>query len=518
MPNPRLPNPRMPNPRMLRTRVALTTVGLLAVGLLGTAVVSAMAIHSVADRHGDADVATAAAQAQAVLGLVDTGPSADPAPVAATLRAVLSKNADVSFAALVDPEHRALAQAGTPPDAALAAAGARSRVGGAPLPAATVGSVPAGAGARRIEAGSAGWRIRVVGLRGGAMLVIGAPTARTDALIRAVLMTIVTVPAIALVATGLASWWLIRRGLRPLARMAAAADTIGTAGVGPTDVGRRVEEPTDFAEGRQVAQALNRMLARIETALRERDASEQRLRRFVDDASHELRTPVATIRGYAALFRRGAAERPDDLAALLARIESEAERLGLLVDDLLALAALDQAANSDGGRRVDVELAALATEAAGDATVAAGRPIEVEAPAPVTVLADPLALRRVLDNLLANAVQHTPAGTPVCVRVRAEGGAAVLEVADRGPGLPGDGPDRVFERFYRGGHRGQGGGGAGLGLAIVAAVAAAHSGSVRARNRTHGGAVVGVKIPFETEADDGGRPMRGETRTATVAG
>jgi two-component system OmpR family sensor kinase len=471
----------------LRTRVALTTVGLLALGLLGTGLISAMAIHQGADKQGKSELAMATTQAQLVLAMVPTGPGVGPAPVAIALRAVLAKNTDVSFLAVITSDQRVLATAGPVPDAALAAAGAITRADGAAVPGSD-GTVRAGGS--RIETSDGHARIRVDPLRGGAVLVVGASTAGTDALVRSVLTTVLVVPLLALVATGLASWWLVRRGLRPLARIAAAADGIGLEGVS-----KRIEEPARLEEGRQVAQALNRMLGRIEAALRERDAANERLRRFVDDAAHELRTPIATVRGYAALFRRGAADHPDDLAALLARVESESERMGLLVDDLLALAAADPGCDGPlDHRREPVNLRALATQAAADTRVSAGRAVTVSAKTSAALDGDPAALRRVLDNLLSNALRHGPPDIPIEVRVREEAGQVTLSVADRGPGLEDE--KRIFERFYRGAGPRSNGGGAGLGLAIVAAVAAAHDGKAWARNRAHGGAEVGVRLPL----------------------
>ncbi|WP_240746547.1 sensor histidine kinase [Cryptosporangium phraense] len=496
---------------MLRTRVALTTVALLAVGLLGTAMVSAWSIHSVANQRTQSNLASAAAQAGAVLTLVDTGPGADPAPIEATLGAVLSRNEHLSFGAVVDARGRTLATSGAVPEAALTRAGAVRTADGRALPADTVRSYPYRSGPSRVPAGDERTLVRVLRVSGGATLVVGSRTGATDALVRTVLTTILSVPIVALVATGLASWWLVRRGLRPLARIADSAD-----GVSLEDVGQRIAVPEGFGEGRQVAQALNRMLDRIGTALRERDASEERLRRFVDDASHELRTPIATIRGYAELFRRGVPA--EDLALVIGRIESEAQRMGLLVDDLLALAALDR---DHAPVIAPVDLVAVATDAAAAAAVAGASGLTVHAPDPVTVSADPVGVRRILDNLLANAARHTPPGTPAEVRVSVEdSGDVLLAVVDSGPGLPD--PDRVFERFYRGGTRSPGpSSGAGLGLAIVAAIAAAHGWSVVARNMPIGGALVGVKIEGEGVQDrrrtpDGGG-KRNDGGDSTVA-
>jgi two-component system OmpR family sensor kinase len=236
-----------------------------------------------------------------------------------------------------------------------------------------------------------------------------------------------------------------------------------------------VERADDHTEVGRLGTALNAMLGHIERAFAARTASEQRLRRFVADASHELRTPLTSIRGYAELFRRGAAERPHDLETAMRRIEEESARMSVLVDDLLLLARLDQ------GRPLEqesVDLVALASDAVDDArAVAPDRPITFETNGPVIVTGDEARLRQVTANLLANARLHTPEGTRVYVRVRSTPDGAQLEVADDGPGLAPDEAAHAFERFYRADpSRARAGGGSGLGLSIVAAIAAAHGG------------------------------------------
>jgi two-component system OmpR family sensor kinase len=231
------------------------------------------------------------------------------------------------------------------------------------------------------------------------------------------------------------------------------------------------------------------------------------MRRFVADASHELRTPLTSIRGYAELYRQGAATSPEDVAGVLRRIEDQAARMGLLVDDLLLLARLDQQRPLEHAR---VDLAVLAVDAVHDAhAVAPDRSVGLRLPPPVTgedggdepaevpVVGDEARLRQVLGNLVSNAVLHTPTGTPVEVRVRAEGQEAVLEVADKGPGLPADQAERVFERFYRADPaRGRASGGTGLGLAIVAAIVAAHRGRVEVRTAVGVGTTFRVLLPL----------------------
>jgi two-component system OmpR family sensor kinase len=236
------------------------------------------------------------------------------------------------------------------------------------------------------------------------------------------------------------------------------------------------------------------MLGRLETAFAERQASEERLRRFVADASHELRTPLTSIRGYAELFRRGAAERPEDLALAMARIESESVRMGDLVEELLLLARLDSGRPLE---REPVDLVGLAHDAAADFYVAAPHwPLKLDAADSVMVLGDADRLRQVLANLLANVHRHTLPGTPARLSVRLEGGNPVIQVADSGPGLTAEQCARVFDRFYRADksrvRSEDQTGGTGLGLAIVAAVAAAHGAEVSARPANGGGLVVTI--------------------------
>jgi two-component system OmpR family sensor kinase len=214
----------------------------------------------------------------------------------------------------------------------------------------------------------------------------------------------------------------------------------------------------------------------------------------VADASHELRTPVAAVRAYAELYRMGAEKHPEDLGRVLGRIEQEAIRMGVLVDDLLLLARLDEGRPLE---RTAVDLGAVAADA-----VAAARALDparvysLEVEGSVEVWGDRGRLRQVIDNLLANVRSHTPPGEPVDVSVRTTGARAVVEVADRGPGLPNGDAAHVFERFYRADpSRARDSGGAGLGLSIVAAIAGAHGGKASASDREGGGSVFRIELP-----------------------
>jgi two-component system OmpR family sensor kinase len=285
------------------------------------------------------------------------------------------------------------------------------------------------------------------------------------------------------------AWWLIRLGLRPLDRIGATAGAIAAG-----DLSRRVEPATPRTEVGRLGIALNAMLGQIESAFAERKASEERLRRFLSDASHELRTPLTSIRGYAEVFRMGAAAHPDELARAMARIEDEAARMGVLVDDLLALARLDE---MPGSARERVDVALLVQDAAADARAAArDRRVTATAGGPHVVLGDPAQLRQVLANLTRNALTHTPAGTPIELSSTTANGVVRIAIRDHGPGLPEGTESNVFERFWRaepGRERGRAG--AGLGLAIVAAIVDAHGGSVSAVNAPGGGAEFVVELP-----------------------
>jgi len=296
--------------------------------------------------------------------------------------------------------------------------------------------------------------------------------------------------AVVLSALVLLALLIVRLGLRPLERMGATAEAIAAG-----DLSQRVSPATPRTEIGRLGLALNSMLAQIESAFAERTRSEQRLRRFIGDASHELRTPLTSIRGYAELLRRGAQRSPEDAELARRRIEEEATRMGVLVDDMLLLARLDQGRPLD---REPVDLRAIVRDARADAlAVAPDRPVSVAAPEPVVVTGDDMRLRQVVGNLVRNAVVHTPPGTPIEIGVARRDGRAVVRVADHGPGLPADVAARVFEPFFRGDPgRSRDRGGSGLGLSIVAAVVAAHRGSVRVAQTPGGGATFEVELPL----------------------
>jgi two-component system, OmpR family, sensor kinase len=327
-----------------------------------------------------------------------------------------------------------------------------------------------------------------------AYLIVAIPLSDVDHTLHHLLKVELLVALGVLVALAILAWWVIKLGLRPLEHMQETAGAIAAG-----DLSKRIDIEDEHTEVGRLGLALNEMMQQIETAFAARAASEGRLRRFVGDASHELRTPLTSIRGYAELFRRGAADRPEDLAKAMRRIEEEADRMGSLVDDMLLLARLDQGRPLE---RQPVDLTRLARDAVDDArAVAPNRPIDFSPNGAVFVPGDELRLRQVLGNLLQNANRHTPPETPVHVRVVNVDEEAVIEVADEGPGMSTDDANRVFERFWRSDpSRTRSSGGAGLGLAIVSAIATAHGGRAEVQSAPGQGSVFRVHLPHQVPA------------------
>jgi two-component system OmpR family sensor kinase len=325
--------------------------------------------------------------------------------------------------------------------------------------------------------------------REGGVVVAAVPLREVDHTLNQLLWVMALVIAGVLAILGGVAWIVVRIGLLPLDRMGHTAGAIAGG-----DLSHRVEATDPRTEVGRLGISLNAMLDRLEHAFAEREASEERLRRFLADASHELRTPLASIRGYAELFRIGAARRPEDTEKAMRRIEEEAQRMGVLVEDLLMLARLDEVHDAE---REPVDVGALAGDAVDDARATApDREIFLEADDDVVVSGEPDRLRQVLANLLRNALVHTPPGTPIEVRVARTAEGARLEVRDYGPGLPTEHPEHLFERFWRAeGGRERGRGGSGLGLAIVAAIVDAHGGRVSAASPPGGGALFAIVLP-----------------------
>ena len=331
---------------------------------------------------------------------------------------------------------------------------------------------------------------------------------------RQLLVIELLVGGLALVLMAGVGYLVVRRSLRPLEEVESTAAAIAAG-----DLSRRVPESDERTEVGRLSGAFNSMVDQIETAFGEREASESaartsedRMRRFVADASHELRTPLTSIRGFAELYRQGAVRETAELDRMMRRVEDEASRMGLLVEDLLLLARLDQQRPL---RKERVDLLEVVSDAAHDARVLApDRQIDLDVSgdeAPV-VLGDDARLRQVVTNLVSNAITHTPAGTPVALTLqtgRRPGpgdhgpgqGWVRVGVHDQGPGLSDEDRERVFERFYRADKsRTRAAGGSGLGLSIVAALVAAHGGIVTVESEHGRGSSFLVDLPLSQVA------------------
>jgi two-component system OmpR family sensor kinase len=326
------------------------------------------------------------------------------------------------------------------------------------------------------------WRVLLTPLPQGRTFALATSLQDVQATAARLRGTIVVVDLAVLLLGALAALAAVRGSLRPLGRIEETAEAIAGG-----DLARRVPvEGGPRTEVGRLSRALNGMLTQIEEAFAARTESEHRMRRFLADASHELRTPLTSIRGFAELYRQGAAREPEELDRLMRRIEDEAARMGDLVEDLLLLARLDKRRPL---RQDLVDVVVLAADAVHDARAAAPDHVvrlavatgsgdgEGTGDAGVLVRGDEARLRQVLMNLVVNAVRHTPPGTHVEVRARAADGNAVVEVADDGPGL-------------------LAGEGSGLGLTIVTELVRAHGGRLEVDTAPGAGATFRVLLPL----------------------
>jgi two-component system OmpR family sensor kinase len=326
-------------------------------------------------------------------------------------------------------------------------------------------------------------------------VVIAIPLGDVDDTLQRLVFVELGVSGIALLVILGGTLLLVRLSLRPLDRFATTADEIAAG-----DLSRRVSPADRRTEVGRLGVALNRMLARIEEAFRQKTESEQRLRRFVADASHELRTPLTSIRGFAELVSDRTGLSPADATNAARRIEQQSDRMARLVDDLLLLARLDE------GQELSFEECEFGdvVQAAVDEARAADRFRTITAEiGPVTVRGDTLRLHQAVANLLANARQHTPPGTHIDVKLRADGRAAKLVIEDNGPGLSESDLPCLFDRFYRVDRsRSRQNGGSGLGLAIVKSIIEGHGGTVEAQRGLRAGARFAIRLPV-AESDPG---------------
>jgi two-component system OmpR family sensor kinase len=355
--------------------------------------------------------------------------------------------------------------------------------------------------------------------QGTGILVVGINLGNIDHTVNRIVAVELLVSGVIVVVLAIAGVGVVRANLRPLEEIEETAEEIAAG-----HLERRVPEGDPRTEVGSLGQSLNSMLAQIESAFhaqQESEAaahqSEERMRRFIADASHELRTPLTAIRGFAEYYRQrggiqvenretGEPLTPEDLDRMMHRVEAEASRMGLLVEDLLLLARLDQQRPLE---IKPVDLLTLAADAVQDARmIAPERPIDLEvAPSAAFIVnGDEARLRQVIGNLVNNALTHTPPDTPVKVQIGSgklpdDDPAAVLAIADKGPGLAEEQARHVFERFYRAdAARTRVAGGNGLGLAIVASLVAAHGGVVSVQTAPGQGATFRVMLPLVAEA------------------
>ncbi|MEE4545006.1 HAMP domain-containing sensor histidine kinase [Streptomyces sp. V4-01] len=494
---PRTLRPRALLPRTLRARLTCGLVVLLAVSCAAVGIAAVVGLRSFLTGQLDRQLAAAGGRFPASLehpaGPDQPGGSAHPAgkePDADNLYADTRRQAPGTFGArLLDGEVTAAGVVRSGADTSVRlTAGDRS----------AIAAIPADGHCHGLELSALGdYRVTAMPGDDGDVLVTGMSLRSVRDAAQRLIVIEAAVFGGALVVAGAAGAFWVRWSLRPLSRVASTAAAVTAL---PLDSGEvvlpdRVPDTDPGTEVGRVGAAFNRMLGHVESALGKRHASEERLRSFAADASHELRTPVASIRGHAELALRHPEPVPEGVARSLARIAAESARMGGMVDDLMLLARLD------AGRplaREPVDLTRLVLDVVDDARAAGpGHRWNLDLPEePVTVTGDAHRLHQLAANLLANARVHTPSGTRVTVRLRQSRDATTLVVHDDGPGIPEQLRATVFQRFTRAPQR-HPQSGAGLGLSIVTAVAAAHDGAADVASRP-GATTFTVTLPRES--------------------
>ncbi|WP_370656784.1 ATP-binding protein [Streptomyces sp. NBS 14/10] len=494
----------------LRAKLTLSIIAMLTLGIAAALWVSTMGIRHymvanidgdlIASRNGLQRTGLSSDQIAAIAAIADlSGQFAAQNHSNRTLFTVVGRDGKAASFGRVPPDDAQRALADAVPDAAALA--------------------------RRDEpidvtAHGTGYRVTALRLGGpdGLLVLMANSTTAVTQTMHKVVRMVLTIGAALVACLGAATFFGTRRRLRPLEDMVETASAIAEGCPQGLDLSRRVASRGHRHSGGEVEQlrtALNAMLQQLETAFVTREHAAGQLRRFIADASHELRTPLAAIRGYLQLDEKGMFKDEAERARAMARMNAEAERMARLVDELLALARLDQRPRL---RPAPVDLAGVARGAAADLSAQQpGRPVELCLPADCPVLADEPTLHQIVSNLLANVRIHTPADARVRVSVAEEGGYGVLRVADEGPGMGQQDAERIFDRFFRTG----GAEGSGLGMAVVRAAVDAHGGTVRVTTAPGVGLTVVVALPsaradghhraraaadLETAGEPAGRP------------
>ncbi|MEV6425591.1 ATP-binding protein [Streptomyces sp. NPDC051662] len=453
----------------IRGRILIGVLALLAAGLIGNSVAGAVTLRNYLDHRAEVSLR---ASGDRVHRLLAAGPqTVDGTQLSALISPILGMT-------VIGPDGRVADQAGDGVPGAIngLTAGRLDQV-------VTIKDDPSVPDLIALRIPTSGLTVKTSEGEATASAVI--LTVRTDIdriTVTDFVSSQATIVGVTLVLAFATALLILKFGLRPLGRMANAADAIAS--------GAREERlPTygDHSETDRLATAVN-------AAFDAQARAEDNIRAFAADASHELRTPLATISGWLDLYHQGGLTTPADLDRALERVDSEVGRMRLLVEELSLLARLD------AGRPLEarpVDLRRLATDVVEDAgVVAPDRTIHLRADAPVHVRGDAPRLQQVLNNLVGNAIQHTPAGTPIDVSLQSSGGEAVIRVADQGPGIAQQDLSRVFDRFWRAeASRSRARGGSGLGLAIVQAVVHAHHGTVRITSHPGSGTAVTVTLP-----------------------
>ncbi|MFH8683021.1 sensor histidine kinase [Streptomyces lydicus] len=468
-------------PRTLRSQLTAGLVALLALACLAVGVTTALALEGFLVRRLDQQLSAAAGRFAVSLEH-EARPDADNRPDT-------RGQSDGTFGARLlrgNPTQAAVVRQQTDAAVPLTADDRRALAG-----------LPADGTGHSLRLSALGrYRVNAVTGDDGDVLVTGLPLHPVEETVHRLEAVEAAVFGGALVITGVLGALWVRLSLRPLRRVTTTASRVAELPLASGEVA--MPAPVPVADARtevgQVGTALNRMLGHVGNALERRHASEERLRHFAADASHELRTPVANVRGHAELALRHKGPVPGEVRRSLDRIQAESERMSRLVDDLLLLARLD------AGRALEhepVDLTRLVLDAIDDARAAGpGHRWRLDLPeTAVTTTGDEHRLQQAIGNLLANARTHTPAGTVVTVRLAAEERGTVLTVEDDGPGIPEELQPEVFGRFVRADHsRSRAAGGTGLGLAIVQAVVTAHGGRIDLTSRP-GRTAVTVTLP-----------------------